>query len=69
LSGMSPGGLVSTTAGPDGLDPVVEDGFVRGADGDAPLPDELHAVSRTRAATAAPPAVSARLLCRVSDVR
>jgi hypothetical protein len=55
---MSPGGFASTTAGPDGLDVAVEDGSVCGADGEVPSPEELHAVSTTRAASAAPPPVS-----------
>jgi hypothetical protein len=67
---MSPGGFVSTTAGPDGPDAAVEDAFVRGAvDGKLPPPpEELHAVSTTSAATAAPPPASDRRAFRVSPV-
>ncbi len=64
LSGMSPGGLVSTTVGPDADEPVEADepaGRVEAGKDDEPL-DELHAGrSATAAISAASPTNSRRL--------
>jgi hypothetical protein len=60
--------LISTAAGPDGLDAADEGGLVRGAaDGKVlPPPEELHAVITTRAASTAPALVRNRHTILVS---
>jgi len=55
LSGMSPGGLVSTTPAADALGAFGDEGCVCRADGDVPPFEEPHAVTTARASSAAPP--------------